>query len=282
MLFRTLGGRSGLNPRWEFLNHAKFLVFYHVCFSGRVIYHGKYCGSTNLTIAGLAYRRGIGGSRGIGNYEEFTISNPRPRLNLGRGDVFYLSEVLNLVTHKASLYVNPNYLRKYLLDHLMRMESILHNSRRIISGTSLGELYETCVDLLVVYDQTYALLDEVPGKGLTREIEEELAKMKPPVNPFELELMIPIDRDQAELLAKDLGLQYAALRKMIREYIDVLESACRLIKERYLAKLERVRDYFDVKERSFMEFIERNNTRHRRSLERIIGTAAKFGKLGQL
>ena len=264
------------DPKREFLNHAKFLIFYHVCFSERIIYHGKYYGSTNLTIAGLAYRRS---SRSVGNYEEFSTTNPRPKLNLNRGDIFYLNEILDLIVHKASLYTDPNYLRKYLTDHLMYVESILQHSRRIISGTTPGEPYETYVDLLITYNQTYALLDEIPGKKLTKELEKELTEIKPPMNPFELEIMIPTNVEQAELLAKDLGLQHTELRKMIKDYIDVVEKAYRLIKERYLTVLKEIRNYFDIKEHSLMEFIERNNTYHKKSLVKMIEIAKKSGKL---
>jgi hypothetical protein len=38
-----------------FINHAKFIVFYHFCFSENVYYHAKYYGSTNITIPGLAH-----------------------------------------------------------------------------------------------------------------------------------------------------------------------------------------------------------------------------------
>ncbi len=266
-------------PRREFLNHAKFLMSYHVCFSEGRIYHGKYYGSTNLTVTGLAYREYGRGSRRIGNYEEFCATNLRSMLSLRRS-AFYLEEILDLINHKVSLYTNSDYLREYLTEHLMYMESILRHSRRIVAGTTLGELYETYVDLLVAHSQTYALLDEIPGKKLTKELEKELAEIKPPANPFELEMMMPTNTKQAELLAKDLGLQRIELRKMIRDYIDVVEKARELI-EVYLTMLtlREIKSYLDSKEYDFMEFIELNNEYHRKSLKKIMEIVKKSGKL---
>ncbi len=265
------------DPKREYLNHAKFLIFYHMCFSEGIIYHGKYFGSTNLTIAGLAYKISGRGSRNIGNYEEFSTIYPRPKLSLNKGDTFYLNEILDLINHKVSLYTDPNYLREYLLDHLTHIKSILRHSHRILSGTTLGELYETYIDLLIVHNQTYALLDEIPGKELTRELEEELTRIKPPMNPFELEIMIPTNVEQAELLAEDLGLRNVELQEKIRDYMDVMKKAHRLIEKRYLTVLEKIRDFFDAKEHSFMEFIERNNLYHKKSLRKII----KIVKVGE-
>jgi len=71
-----------------FINHAKFIVFYHFCFSENVYYHAKYYGSTNITIPGLAtYTSGMR----LGNYEEFYVSqlglNHLQNLILGQGAI---------------------------------------------------------------------------------------------------------------------------------------------------------------------------------------------------
>jgi hypothetical protein len=210
----------------EFLNHAKFFIFYHICFSERIVYHGKYYGSTNLTQAGLSH-----GNAYAGNYEEFNVTNPRPKLNLSGADRFYLEEVLNQINHKKNSYTDPNYLRSFLSEHLNNINSILQHSTKIISGTTLGELYETYINLLISYNQTYALLNEIPGKKLTEELERKLMKIKPVMNPFELEVMIPKDTKNAELVAEDLGLKEAELRQKIKNHIEIIEKACDLIEK---------------------------------------------------
>jgi len=118
--------------------------------------------------------------------------------------------------HKASLYTDLNYLRKYILDHLTYIERVLHHSRRVASGTTLGELYCAYVDLMVAYIQSYALLDEVPGKKLTEELGTKLMRIKHPINTPELEMLMPVDEKHGEMLAKDLGLGYEDTRRLVK------------------------------------------------------------------
>ena len=256
----------------EFLNHAKFFIFYHVCFSERVIYHGKYYGSTNLTQTGLSYN-----SSRVGNYEEYNVTNPRPKLNLSGADLFYLGEVLEQINHKENLYTDNNYLKSFLLEHLENINTILQRSTKIISGTTLGELYEAYINLLISYNQTYALLDEIPGKKLTEEIKRKLMEIKPVTNPFELEVMIPKDIKNAELLAEDLRLKDTELKKVINEHIEIVREAYKLINEEYLSILESVSEYLDEKERIFLDFIKSSSNYHRESIEKAIGWS-KFSK----
>jgi hypothetical protein len=218
----------------EFLNHAKFLIFYHICFSENIAYHGKYYGSTNLTQTGLSYNSLR--TRNIGNYEEFSIVNPHKQV-IKESDLFYLREVQWQIDHKSRLYTDPDYLKNFLLDHLNDMNSVLQHSNRVISGTTLGELYETYINLLTVYNQTYALLDEIPGKKLVEKLMGKLMEIKPAMNPFELEVMIPKDLNNAELLAEDLGFKDTELRKAINEHVEIVREAYKLIKEEYLSRL---------------------------------------------
>jgi len=258
--------------RREFLNHAKFLIFYHVCFSEGKVYHGKYYGSTNLTMAGLAGSQGPGWR---GNYEEFTTVRPGAKSidRLSRYDAFYLEEVLRLITHKASLYTDPNYLRSYLTDHLVMLEAVLEHSRKVVSGTTLGELYRAYVDLLYAYNQTYALLDEIPGKKLTMELKDTLMKMSPPVDPFELEVMTPVKIDDAEVLAKDLELRATDLRESIMNYIGTIIKSRELLEDRYLPMLDSMDRYFDEKEWHFLRFVRENGRSHRNLLKKLIDKA---------
>lgn len=263
------------NPEREFLNHAKFALSYHACFSERMLYHGKYYGSTNLTTAGLAYTYKPCGLifKRTGNYEEFHASNLKLKSRLNKGDLFYLNEVLRLITYKALLYTDPNYLRTYILDHLTHLESIIQHSRRILSSTTLSELYKTYVDLLIAHNQTYAFLNEIPGKKLTEYLTKELVKISEPIDSVELEMMIPTNEKHAEMLAMDLELSDPELREFIANYISVLEKSHSLIKE-YLSEIDKISDLYDEKENLFVEFIVFNNQYHRKAIKDIVD---KFG-----
>ena len=54
-----------------------------------------------------------------------------------------------------------------MYNHLKYMVQVIKNSRRVISGTTLGELYNSYIELEIALIKTYALLDEAPGKKLT-------------------------------------------------------------------------------------------------------------------
>jgi hypothetical protein len=123
---------------------------------------------------------------------------------------------------------------------------------------------------LTVYNQTYALLDEIPGKKLVEKLMGKLMEIKPAANPFELEVMIPKDLNNAELLAEDLGLKDTELRKAINEHVEIVREAYKLIKEEYLPRLGSLSEYFDEKERIFLEFIRSNSEYHRENIEKAI------------
>lgn len=221
-------------PRWEFLNHAKFLIYYHVCHSERILYDGKYYSSTNLTMAGL----------GIGNYEEFTVTGPKPKLHLSKNDEYYLNDVQRLIIHEARLYTNIHYLKNYFSEHLRRLGNILGQIEQVLSGTTLGELYEAYINAKIVYNQTFALLDQMPGKKLTRELVKKLEKeVNPPENPFELEMIIPYDIEQAEMIAIDLEFEKQELRSLLRDSARELEDTRRFIKEDYLKVIDEIENY---------------------------------------
>ena len=168
-----------------FLNHAKFFLYYQICYSEDIVYHGRYFGSTNLTLHGLAYRTQR--NRRVGNYEEYAVHQIRPKLQLSDSDRFYLNETLDIIIHKSKLYTSSDYLRKYLSDHLQYLQLIIEQSERIISGTTLGELYSSYIDLAIALTQTYSLMEEVPGKKLTEKIIFKLMEIEPPPNIFELD-----------------------------------------------------------------------------------------------
>jgi len=258
----------------EFLNHAKFLIFYLACPSEGVIYRGKYYGSTNLTAAGLASP-----PKSKGNYEEFTFVGPDHR-HLGRQDAFYLREIQDLITEKEHLYTKPDFLRSYLEGHKAWLEEVLGRAREVISGTTLGELYKAYVDLLLAHNQTYALLDELPGKMLTEELVDELASMGPPTDPFELEMMMPTDLKVAELLAEWLGFSPTELKELVKEHVAIVENSRKLIEDRYTPELEKIYRYFDEKEHSFLQFVSEYGKDHIVALDKLLRKASAGQGLG--
>jgi hypothetical protein len=199
-------------------------------------------------MAGLSNRSG----RYKGNYEEFNKTGPYPRLYLSRNDLFYLNEIINLINHRVSLYTDIQYLRRYLSNHLVAMRSAINRGYRTLSGTTLGELYEAYIDLLVVHNQTYSMLEDIPGKRLTNKLKEELEKIKPPTNPFELEMMLPFTKEDSELLVEFLKLDEISLRKLLKQYINIIDFSYKLLKTSYLKSLEEIeeiKEYLDAKEK---------------------------------
>jgi len=255
------------SKRGEFLNHAKFLLYYQVCFSERIIYHGKYYGSTNLTMVGLG-RCG----RRPGNYEEFYARWERPKYELSRSDGNYIREVLELITHKAHLYTDPLYLKEFLSTHVVRLKEILNHGERILSGTTLSELYETFVDLQLAYNQTCALLEDAPGKKITSDLLEELLSLKLPISPFELEATVT-DISFIDLLSHDPDFDEGKLRALIKEDLDVVRKAFNLIEERYARYADEVKYYLDDNEIAFLEFLKKNNKAHVEKLKKAIKLA---------
>ena len=254
----------------EFMNHAKFLIFYHICYSERIVYYGKYYGSTNLTMAGLSGRSG--GSRG--NYEEFNVTGPRTKFYLSSSDdARIIGEVRYLMVHKALLYTDIHYLRNYLYTHLRQLNNAINRGLNTLSGTTLGELYAINIDLMKVYNQVFSLIDEIPGKLLTNKLEKRLSNIKAPENPFELEMMIPIDMENAELLAKMIDLEDKELRESIRKYIEILKNAYKIISEDYLAHLNQINEYLDDKERSFRDFLKENYISHQLMVNKVLEVA---------
>jgi len=255
----------------EFLNHAKFLIYYHVCFSERVIHHGRYYGSTNLTTAGLAISRKLR----RGNYEEYTIMAPREKVALHRRyDGYYLKEVLSLISHKNKLYTNVKYLQQFLDDHVNILNSVLRNSRRVLHSTPIKDLFFTYLDMLLVHDLTYALLDEIPGKKLTNSLIEELEKVKPPINIFELEMLLPTSGIDEKIITEELGLDAGILKDEISYFIHILEREVRICKI-YLSKVikwERfvIHEYFDDIEQEYVNFLKENFREHEKKLRRLL------------
>jgi len=259
-----------------FLNHAKFFVYYHICLSEGIIYHWKFFGSTNITVCGLSYyvdRRGR--LKRLGNYEEFMTTNPRPKLVLTKGDLYYLKdEVLDVITHKEALYTDISYLETFLRNHMITLENVIRYGQAVLSGTTLGELYEAYINMLVMYNQTLALLEELPGRMLTERLIKETVSAEPP-NPFELELLLPSDSSQAEEIARELGLHEAELRDRIRKYIGIL-TELKQFSETYLrfVRSKGIRQFLDAIETEFETFVRSYAKQHKEIIARALN---RFG-----
>jgi hypothetical protein len=260
------------SKKHEFLNHAKFLLHYHTCFSEtcdfyKKIYHAKYFGSTNLTLLGLSKPR-----NNQGNYEEFT-SNIEIKLGLNRYDKYYLNEVLDLISHKLRLFTDLEYLHLFISEHIESLKRFCNNARNTISrgfNPEFKELYEIYTESLLNYAQILALLDEIPGKKLTERYTKELIERKRPTIPFEIEMML-IETEYVDFNIKDLGLDIDTLYKLTKENIDAIEKAIKVL-DAYLYTLHRrgVEGYMDDKEKTFVIFLKEYNQVHIKNLESML------------
>ena len=246
----------------EFLNHAKFFIYYQVCFSENIVHYGKFHGSTNLTTSGL------GNPYGRGNYEQFMESDGI-KYNLSRQDKLYLNEVLDLICHKALLYTDRQYLAKYVFYHQQTLESLFHSEFSNKFNFSLRTLYEKYMNTAMIYSQTFAFLDEIPGKKVTEEIVEKLSSLKSPMSPFEIEIM-SVDPEYTEFVLEDLSLSENDLRSLIKEHVGAVENAFKLIKEIYQPAIKKIESFFDDKEVVFTKYLNENNKTHINNLEKII------------
>jgi len=254
------------SKNWEFLNHAKFLLYYHVCFSEGIQYHGKYYGSTNLTNAGLSSRSG----RFPGNYEEFVVTGPKPRfLNFTDYDRFYLNEIYELLLHEVRLYTDIGYLRRFFSEHFKRFDLTLQHAQQILSGTTLGELYSACIETQILYNQTFSFLDQLPGKKLTINLITSIEReIRPPEYLLELETRMINDIKPNERTLKDLGLDDKELRELLENAINDLKR----VKEKlnnYMDSIDLITDHFDERERKFVQFLEKNSNLHLSYVEKI-------------
>jgi len=246
----------------EFLNHAKFFVHYQVCFSENIVHFGIFHGSTNFTTLGL------GNPHGRGNYEQFMESDGI-KYNLSRRDKLYLSEVLDLVRHKALLYTDRQYLAQQVSYHQKILEFLSYQEFNNDFNFPQGKLYEKYMNTAMIYNQTFAFLDEIPGKKLTEEIIKKLNFLRAPMNPFEIEMM-SVDPEYAELILGNLDLSENALKESVKENISAIKNAHELIKEVYQPAIEKIENFLDEKEAAFLEYLNKNNKSHISNLERVI------------
>jgi hypothetical protein len=218
---------------------------------------------------------GLGNPRNKGNYEEFEAHHGI-KYELSWSDKEYLKEILELIVHKASLYTDRRYLAKHVLDHERQLESLLdgtHSSEENRDST-LGVLYEHYVNLLAAYSQTFAMLDEIPGKKITNRITETLAQKLQPPDLLEFEMMYT-DPEYTEFAAKDLNLSTDSLKKTAEIYEGAARDALVMLRGEYEPFIEKIADYFDEGEIKFLEFLKKNSEKHINSLRKIIASVDK-------
>jgi len=250
----------------EFVNHAKFIIGYHFCFSEGVFYHGRYYGSTNLTCSGLAYLPGK-----LGNYEEFIFSQRvelLQKLRGARGHGHYIKEIRNILENKYNLYTDKQRLKKYLDDHIRYLQDLLSRIEGVVKGTTRAQLFQAYAESLALYLHTLAFVDDLPGRMLTSEILSEVERRgAQPPDPTEVEAMLTDSEEVANELADLLNLTGEKLRSEALRYLSASKYVLEVLKQRYRA--EEVSRHYDVVERSFAEFLKKNGRAHLEALKKV-------------
>jgi len=257
-----------------FTNHAKFLLYFHVCFSENIIHYSEFFGSTNITQSGL----GIATNK-RGNYEEFMDSS-RPKYSLGSQNKAFLSEILDLIRYKTQLYSNPKYIAKNVNYHSSLLETLLERGKSILNGDilqkNIGSLFDFYSETEIAYNQTLALLDDIPGKRLTETIIESLFKIHLPMNPNELEMIIS-EPGVSERVAKDLDLTIEILKNRIAENTYLIRETRDMIFENYEKNIYRIQEYYDETEKKFSDYLRINAEKHDDYLSRALSFRRESG-----
>lgn len=251
------------SPYKEFLNHAKFLIHYNFCMSEQVVHYGDFFGSTNFTGVGL------GNSIIRGNFEEYAESDGiKKAYKTSSRDRAYLKEILYLINYKAWLYTDSQYLINHVSGHVRAMEELLRSEKQDPEFSKIGDAYQKYLASLTLYDQTLALLDDVPGKNLTVEIIDELTSKYSPTSPFEVEAMSGGLFSEESI--RDLGFSENALKDSMEASNNALGLASTIIRERYQPKITNIREQFDEGERDFFEDLRKHHKERAEKLDTII------------
>jgi hypothetical protein len=242
------------NRPYEFLNHAKFFIGFHFCFSENIYYHTLYYGSTNFTVSGLSHWSSATNS---GNYEEFYAYklqiNRIKEFTDGqrRREKFYLTEVMEIIRDTFNLQ-NPQYLKKYVNNQRNAILTLSNRIEESISHTSKVQLYKSFVDSQILYLRTIAFISDLPGKQQTEHILEKLTEEFETPNPFEVEALMTPDDETAEKMADTLALSDAHLKELAKKYITATRRALQLL-ESY--NTEDIIRNFDESEKEFYELL---------------------------
>ncbi|MCW4000424.1 MAG: hypothetical protein NWE93_09305 [Candidatus Bathyarchaeota archaeon] len=251
------------SPYREFLNHAKFLLYYNFCLSEQVVQYGTFFGSTNFTCVGLGRNAAM-----RGNYEEFAESRDlvKKAYKTNSKDRDYLKEILYLINYKAWLYTDSKYLENHVSEHLKSIERLLAQEP-VHYQYSETNRFRNYLLSTVSYNQTLALLDDIPGKRITEKIIEELTSVHPPEDPFEIEALSGNENLPDSLKGYGVVQNYEDLTK---NNIKALTLASNLIRERYLPKIHEIKQYADEREKELINDLEKNHSNRATNLESII------------
>ncbi|RSN71488.1 MAG: hypothetical protein DSO07_07150 [Thermoproteota archaeon] len=275
------GGKGQEITLYNFINHAKFLLYYHLCSDG-YIHHQRFYGSTNFTV------RGLGGSGRYGNYEEFYCSKLKKNPKLALGDMYFIKEAIDILEHKNKLYTDPQYLQQYASAHLQKIREKLWNIKNKASGTTLGELFQLYVESSLLYFSSLAFLEDIPGKGITLEILRELHRPESLLDIFELEVLAPTVEEEAEDMAEILMLEKEDIRKRIEGLTNSIESCYNMIVEKYIYNIKEIHEakeldkIFDSIEQEFVEHLVNYGKFHLGNLLKLMKyrrTESRNGKL---
>jgi hypothetical protein len=252
------------SPYREFLNHAKFLLHYNFCLSEQVVHYGNFFGSTNLTGVGL----GNPNPRKLGNFEEFAENRDlvKKAYKTSAYDRAYLKEILYMINYKAWLYTDSQYLIDHVSKHLKFLEDEINQSKITFGNSKMG----ACQKYLIAttsYNQTLAMLDDLPGKRLTERIIEKLVSKYPPESPFEIEAMSGSQNPDS---LNDLGLSENSLEEVTDMSKHAIELATTLIKDTYQPVIRNTSQYFDQIEQKFFVDLKENHRKRAESLDIII------------
>lgn len=250
------------SPKREFLNHAKFYLHFHTCFSEKIVHYAYFYGSTNLTAKGLA------NPGGRGNYEEYNASR-NVKYGFSSRDKEYLGEIFDIMTHRTSLYTSAKYLAQHVSGHLALLQSLQRGEKPQDSMPTNVAAFQSYLDSLALYNQTFALLEEIPGKQLTEAIVDSLSLIKPPANPFEIE-MLSLLEDDAELPLDALGYDDILKEWPAKEIEGATREASRLVAKEYEPAIERIESYMDEKEKTFLGLLRENKERRTGHMNRIL------------
>ncbi len=257
----------------EFLNHAKFIVWFHVCFNEMIVYKTIYYGSTNFTWRGLAKD-----SSGRGNFEEFHYMMPRvyslhflPKGTAKSLD-FYLGQIEQLLRIPYNMYTNRGYVSTAVKNHLNLLRETANKIKSIVSGTTVLDLYRAFVNGHTMYLSILALLYQLPGRKLTEKIYLSLTEALEPLHPLMLETMslpqadMKVYKKEVEKVIKEIIEKYYSknqLSRELRDVLDALENARKGLQSylNYLLRENDIRSFVykhgDSKERELIRRVER-------------------------
>lgn len=257
-----------------FLNHAKFLLIYRFFrgFGGAIdAYHGRFYGSTNFTTAGLSLYHSRWGRR-LGNYEEFHVGYPFYKRISGQ-DLKILEEVLDIVLHKAQLYLNSNYLNRYIQEHLLLLRNILERTRSQLTQGADISVIMSYIGLSLLYHDITSLLYDLPGQELTKRLLPDIKLDEIILYPSEIEALLS-DSEKYEgplyRLPEITGLGIRRMRELSGHLLESLSGALTQIHHTYVPAIGEISRYLTSTERMFLRMIEENHLHHSEILKEAI------------